>query len=602
MHRRNLRFLSRMLCAVVIPALSWGCFARLSSSTDTKVYRTVADRQRAALGFTSDMTIESPKVGAENFRRMYRFAPRPLGRALPKDFTRRAGTNDTSDFGDPNVAKPGIGEGDITGRETDTGEATAEEAEESDSKPGRVFDLRQTLSYAERHARDLQNAKEDLYLAALDLTLERHLWTPQFSTTVTSEFEDFEADAELDQAQTSVAEIAVRQRLPLGGELAARVVTSFVNDLDERVTTGESGQLILEANIPLFRGAGRVAYESRYVAERELIYAVRTYERFRRSFLVTVASNYFSVQQRRTAIANTEKSYKSRMEAWEKADFTERMGRSKTVFDASRAQSTLRDAEVALSRAREEYQTAMDRFKILLGMPVVEQLDVPDQSADKASQSLDGLLTEVSVEEAIETALTYRLDLLNDADRVDDARRGVVIAENRILPDLDFTANLLSNSNPDHLSTTTQNTFRTSWRAGLAFRLDDRRTEIRDYRSSQVALRRVQRSHEEFVDRVRADVRRAMRRIEQTADVRQIQEMNVTENERRLEAATVQYNLGKQTNQDVVDAETDLLAARNDYADAVAAFRIAILESRRDTGTLRVSADGSWVQPGDAGP
>ncbi len=593
MHRRNLRFLSHGLCAVVIPAVSWGCFARLSPATDAQVYGTVADRQRAALGFTSDITIESPNVGAEHDERMYQFTPRPLDAALPEDFARRS----TSRV-EEHVATSGAGEEDVAGSDPDTGEAVVEGSE---SKTGRVFDLRQTLAYAERHARDLQNAKEDLYLAALDLTLERHLWTPQFSTIVKSEFEDFEKDAVLDQAQTSVAEIAVRQRLPLGGELAARAVTSFVNDLKTHVTTGESGQLILEANIPLFRGAGRVAYESRYVAERELIYAVRTYERFRRSFLVTVASNYFSVQQRRTAIANTVKSYKSRMKAWEKADFTERMGRSKTVFDASRAQSTLRDAEVALSRTREDYQTAMDRFKILLGMPVVEQLDVPDQSADEASQSLDGLLTEVSVEEAIETALTYRLDLLNDADRVDDARRGVVIAENRILPDLEFTADLLSNSNPDHFSTTTQNTSRTSWRAGLEFRLDDRRTEIRDYRSSQIALRRAQRSHEEFVDRVRADVRRAMRRIEQTADVRQIQEMNVTENERRLAAATVQYNLGKQTNQDVVDAETDLLAARNDFADAVAAFRIAILESRRDTGMLRVSADGSWLEPGDDG-
>ncbi len=577
---------------MLVPLLLCGCHYPFSPATDADVYDTVAGRQRAALGFTSDVTVRMPDEQAGASERMYRFNPRPLDAVVPDGFGRPARDANGAD------ALPA----DEGGAASDGSVGSGEPRAVSPDPVPKTFDLKQTLIYAERHARDLQNAKEDLFLAALDLTLERHLWTPQFSATVTSEYEDFEAADVLDQAMTSVAEVAVRQRLPLGGEVAARAVASFVNDLQQRVTTGESGQLIVEANIPLFRGAGRIAYESRYVAERELIYAVRAYERFRRSFLVTVASNYFAVQQRRTAIANTVLSRKSRSEAWEKAEFTERMGRSRTVFDASRAQSTLRDAEVALSRAREQYQTAMDSFKILLGMPVIEPLDVPEQSADQASQLLDHMLTDISVPEAIEVALKYRLDLLNDADRVDDARRGVSIAENRILPDLDFTGSVVSNSNPDHLSVTTQDMSRTSWRAGLQLRIDDRWTEVRDYRSSQIGLRRAQRGYSEFRDRVRADVRRAMRRIAQTADVRKIQEMNVAENERRLAAATVQYNLGKQTNQDVVDAETDLLAARNDFADAVAAYRIAILQFRRDTGTLRVNDDGGWGGQGDDRP
>ncbi len=128
-------------------------------------------------------------------------------------------------------------------------------------------------------------------------------------------------------------------------------------------------------------------------------------------------------------------------------------------------------------------------------------------------------------------------------------------------------------------------------------RIDDRRAEISDYRAALVDERRAERSHEQFRDQVRADVRRAVRRIAQAASVRSIEEMNVEENAVRLEAAKVQFELGRQTNRDVVETEEDLLRARNNYAAAVAAYRISILDFRRDTGTMRVTETGGWGGP-----
>ena len=75
-----------------------------------------------------------------------------------------------------------------------------------------------------------------------------------------------------------------------------------------------------------------------------------------------------------------------------------------------------------------------------------------------------------------------------------------------------------------------------------------------------------------------------------------IQELDLKQNEFRLAASTEQNRLGMITNQDVVDAEDDLLRARNGYADAVASFRRAILRFRLATGTLRVTDDGRWAE------
>ena len=46
-----------------------------------------------------------------------------------------------------------------------------------------------------------------------------------------------------------------------------------------------------------------------------------------------------------------------------------------------------------------------------------------------------------------------------------------------------------------------------------------------------------------------------------------------------------------------MDAETDLLDARNELAVAISAYRVAILEFRRDTETLRVTEEGLWERP-----
>ncbi|MCH7632776.1 MAG: TolC family protein, partial [Planctomycetes bacterium] len=121
-------------------------------------------------------------------------------------------------------------------------------------------------------------------------------------------------------------------------------------------------------------------------------------------------------------------------------------------------------------------------------------------------------------------------------------------------------------------------------------------------RASLVRTRRAERDHDRTVDVVRADVRRALRRITVQQKLRAIQETQVEENELRLEAARAQFDLGQISNRDVVDAEEALLDARNGLASAISSYRSAILEFRRDTGTLRVTDDGQWLgSPSSAG-
>lgn len=598
-----------MCCA----GLCASCTPLILSNTDKEVYSLIESRQKAALGATSDARLPAESGEDATGQSMYDFTPHPIdtGRVSAND--EKSANNGAEDNSRTDKVNQQTPRDENTTRETnqDTSNAPPQPNDAptppSDAKPQGsentaatttpVFGIRESLAYAMRHAREFQNAKEDLYLAALDLTLERHLWTPQFVASISTEFADYGQVRDFDRAMSAVSNVAVTQRLPFGGEVAARVVNSLMRDLGVHTTSGESGNFILEANLPLLRGAGKVAYESRYQAERDLIYAVRDFEQFRRNFLVRVASDYFGLQGLKAGVRNAELSYESRKADYEKADTIQRLGQSQTVFDAPRALSSFRSAESSLASAKEQYASALDRFKIFIGMPVDAPLDVYSQDDDRESEALENLMPKLSEAEMIELALKYRLDRLNQLDAVDDAKRGIVVAKNRILPDLTIGGSAALDTDSTHLSSVEYNTERTTWRGQVTLETDDRKSERNAYRASLIALRRAERQYDQSQDEVRADVRRAFRRIELQNDLRKIQELSVQENELRSAAAKAQFDLGKATNQDRVDAENDLLDARNQLAAALAQYRISILEFRRDTGTLRVNDDGCWSIP-----
>lgn len=615
----------RLVLALAVAAC--GCSQLVIDRTDRQVYEAIEDRQRTALGRTSDVHIGEDSGRIDRSGQMYSFTPHPVHDGTAPTGSAEAVAVDAiaspaaapaapmseppTKVAPPQPVAPEAAAGSTEAETSDSApaqesEASAETVEPADGMgvarrlaglavpADRVFGLQQTLAYAVRHAREYQNAKEDLYLAALDLTLERHLWTPQFVASVQTQFADYGQVRDFDRAMSAVADLAATQRLPFGGEVTARVVNSLMRDLGVHTTSGESGNFILEAELPLLRGAGRSAYESRYQAERDLIYAVRDFETFRRAFLVQVASDYFELQQLKASISNAQRSYGSRKADWEKADFVNRMGQSRTIFDAPRARSSLRSAESALVSAIEQYQSTLDRFKISINMPVDEPLDVVSQEDDKESAALESMAPSFDELTAVRLALHYRLDLVNTVDALDDARRGAIVSKNRMLPDLGVSGSASMDTDPAQLNSTSYNTERVTWRGFITLQMDDRKTERNAYRASLIRVRRAEREWDRFQDVVRADVRRSLRRISQQRDLRQIQVMNVEENEVRSAAAKAQFDLNKTTNQDRVDAENDLLDARNDYARAVAQFRIAVLEFRRDSGTLRVDDEGRW--------
>lgn len=578
---------------------------------DREVYGLIESRQTEALGTSEPARIDPetyPQWQAsspEGPNTPYAFTPTPRTSEVPESFV----TSQTAASSQPAVSTaPAVSTPQPISHDGRAGHA-AERPPATQPAEVWTLSLGQALAYAFDHSRDLRRAREDLYLAALALSLERHLWTPQLMGEVRTRYANYGQIRRFDHAMDVVAEFAVEQRLPYGGEVTARVINTLMRDLTNHVTTGETGAMIFEANVPLLRGAGRAAYESRYQAERDLVYAIRTFERFRRELAVVIAGEFFQLQTLKQQIVNESESIKS---------FTEEASRARALWQTGRllqleVQRAEQDRLVAINRkvdAVEAYQTALDAFKIRIGMPTETEIDVSvmgDPAAELTAGPDD--LTEtplietirmprVPETEAVRVALKYRLDLINDFDRIDDARRAVGIAENSLLPDLTAAGSVQMDTNTGEEGFFKYDSERVTWRGELTLELPlDRKAERNALRARLIDKRRAQRNYDEARDRVELQVRRAMRQVTQQQESLRIQMLSRDVALQRRRAARIRFDQGRVSNREVVDAENALLVARNRLAQAQARVRLAILEFRRDTGTLRIDESGQWYDP-----
>ena len=582
------------------------------ADADREVYKLIQQRQLAALGQATDVRLNDEAIDIGSASDPYAFVPHPVTTEMPAEFkTAPPAVAPVTDEDQPEqerALESAPDEG--TARELDLPseplqdngadqldedqvdpaleETSQEEAEQDELYFGESLTLAEALAYAVRHSRRVQDAKEDLYLRALGLTLERHLWTPRFVSNLRASYTEFPKDSDPDRAMQATADVAMTQRLPFGGQVVAQWIGTMVRDLENHVTNSESGTMIVSANIPLLRGGGRVAYESRYQAERSLIYAVRSYERFRRRFLTQVAAEYFNLLSTKGSIRNSIANRQSTQDNWE---ISQALADAERIIqlDADRANDSFLTAQNSVAVAKEDYETALDEFKILIGMPTTNAIDVVEEGLDLPEPSVTEYL-------AIETATRLRLDLLTNRDRVDDVRRGVEIARNNLLPDLDLSGSVSYSSNPDHQSAFHFREDDETWDVGIDLEIPlDRKAERNAYRSSIIGLRRAERGYDEALDRVRLEVRRARRQIDRAKFSMEIQVQNIRSNELRREQAQIRFEKGEIDNQDIVDADDALLRARNDYDRDVSSFRRAILEFRLATGTLRVGEDGRWL-------
>ncbi len=453
------------------------------------------------------------------------------------------------------------------------------------------MDLRAALRQAQETGREFITAEEEYILAAIRLLVERHLWSPQFFATISPQV--VAENPEFARSTTAfqvVNELRVTQRLPYGGQVEARYLYTLTEQLrravGDRFTS--SNQLILSGTLPLLRGAGDVAREDLIQAERNLVYAARTFENFRRQYLVEIAGDYFDLVLLKSQIKNQEQVLGLLRRLEDRTRALVAAGRL-SEFQQNIAASDVLRGTTALSNAREAYLLALDRFKVRLGLNVDTNIDI--QPVDVGLPS-----PEITPEAATAAALDYRLDLQTRRDQLDDTLRGVNNAKNALLPDLNLFGSATVGSGSARVNDFVfQNDGPTTLVGGVTFGLPlNREVERLNLRQATINAERARRDFEEFRDQVVIDVRARVRELDRSKFDLDLQRRSVYINERRAEEQEIKKD--EVTPQEVVDSATSLLNALNARDRALTDLRLAVLNYLRATGQLRVERDG-MLQP-----
>lgn len=470
--------------------------------------------------------------------------------------------------------------------------ASSEPASQPASAPvnSRSLSLAEALETAFKNSRDFKTASESLYRSGLGHSLVRYTFGPILDSTISYLWNYSEGAP---NTHTVGIPLSVRQILPLGGSISGSAGLNGVRTRageiagDNDFRWGSDLQISLEQ--PLLRGAGyEVSHEALTQAERSLVYAVRDFELFRQDFAIRIAQAYYDLVSQRKRLANDEQNYKDALYDRQRAEALRKLERNKPddVFQARRREIA---AETALVAARTDYRLRLDDFKILLGLPTTEVIELTAQEPEFQAIRVDG-------DSAVDVALHNRLDLHTERDRLEDARRALRIAKNDLLPDLNLTAGygVASGGGPvDRTPDATPN--QRSGSAGVTLRLPlDKKAERNAYRSSQIDLEQARRGLEQREDEVSRDIRNAIRELSQFQKQIELQVEQIASERRAVAVMQFRVEAGEAQQRDLTEARQSLNDAQNLLIDLKVQHFVARLRLRRNLGILFIDKNGMW--------
>lgn len=185
--------------------------------------------------------------------------------------------------------------------------------------------LPDSVELAYIHNRDYQSTIEDLYLSALQLTLERYSLGVRFLGTNGTEPGAGLATRTNATGVTSGtlnSNFGVSQALTSGGQIAVELANQTLWVFGSPGNSATS--LSYSLTQPLLFGAGRkIALEALTQAERDVLYNARTLARFRQTLFAEVARSYLGLLLQRQSILNRENNLRQlgeQLEAQEAQD------------------------------------------------------------------------------------------------------------------------------------------------------------------------------------------------------------------------------------------------------------------------------------------
>jgi len=257
-----------------------------------------------------------------------------------------------------------------------------------------------------------------------------------------------------------------------------------------------------------------------------------------------------------------------------------------TEVEVYRARRREIDAENRLLDARAAFERARDQFKIQLGIPTAETIKLV--AAEPPFESV-----RLEADSAVRAAIHNRLDLITDRQSLEDAERGLAIAEDALLPDLNLVASYGRAGAGDDLRSASPDRWSSS--IGLEFSVPLQRLPQRNaYRSTLIGVEQARRDLQLREDQLELEIRNAMRNLKSIEERIALQEDQIVQERRAARVTRIRFEGGAGSNRDLLEAEQGLVNAENALIRLKVDHFVARLRLLRDMGVFFVDEGGMW--------
>lgn len=375
--------------------------------------------------------------------------------------------------------------------------------------------------------------------------------------------------------------LQVSQLLPFGTTVTGSYRTDTASN-----QLGNLNNSILGIGVtqPLLRGFGTRATQFELEnAERNVQGAERNLELARQRLAVDVVASYYNIIRQQGLVEVAAGSLTRNRELLRASEARLEVGLA-SKLDVFRAELQLSQAEEALILRQEGLELALDAFKFNLGLGPNEQVSLEMVQPEYQPIAVD-------IDALTETALRSRIEVREERDRIDDARRTRAISKQNLLPQLDLNMRYEQRGFGDSLTSSFD--FQDSaFNVFLSTSYDlDRTSDNASYALAQIDLDARRRSLKLTEYNVANEVRAAARNVERVGKSIELQERSIDFAEKQLRLATLRYQRGLASNFDIIDAENNLIQARSNYVSLVTDYHVAKMQLKRVTGTLDLETE-----------
>ena len=263
-----------------------------------------------------------------------------------------------------------------------------------------VLTQKNVMELALRHSRDYQSQYEQLYFSALALTLNRFDFAHQWFGSI-----DVGSDINGNglpfgsEALSVVNGFGFSRNFTTGGQLLVNLANSFVWEfVGDDISMASSG-VLFSLTQPLLRNAFReIRMEPLTQAERNVLYTLRDFARFRREFYVdVVGTNGFLGL---LAVSQAIKNQRANVESLERSlEEHEQLliGGVVSPIQVDQIFQQYQNGRLSLLSAEQSLEAALDQFKLQLGLPPQLEVRLDDDALspfELSSNELDELTDE----------------------------------------------------------------------------------------------------------------------------------------------------------------------------------------------------------------